>query len=185
MGIDLRGLDVRMAQQLLHGAQVLGGLQQVAGEGVAQHVGVQVLPQLALTRGLDPQLDGPGAEAAAFLADEQGAVRRVAQGPQWQPQRQGLAGFAAHRQDPGLAALAMDLHHAIGQVQLRKIQAGQLGQAQSAGIEQLQDGLVAVGQEVVFHRAIEQLQGAVGIQGLGQSSFAFGRGQAIGRIVIA
>lgn len=66
-----------------------------------------------------------------------------------------------------------------------EIQAGEFGEAQPAGVEQLQDGLVAVSQEVVFYCAVEQLQGTVGIQGLGQSSFAFGRGQAIGRIVIA
>ena len=38
--VDLRGGDVGVAQELLHGAQVAAALQYVAGEGVAQHVGV-------------------------------------------------------------------------------------------------------------------------------------------------
>ena len=38
--IDLRGGDVGVAQQLLHGAQVAARLQQVARERVAQHVRV-------------------------------------------------------------------------------------------------------------------------------------------------
>jgi len=38
MGIDLRGRNVGMAEQFLHGAQVCTVLQKVAGKGVAQHV---------------------------------------------------------------------------------------------------------------------------------------------------
>ena len=35
MGVDLGGADVRVAQQFLHRPEVAGGLQQMAGEGVA------------------------------------------------------------------------------------------------------------------------------------------------------
>ena len=38
MGVNLRGGDVGVAEQLLHGAQVGAVLQKVAGKGVAQHV---------------------------------------------------------------------------------------------------------------------------------------------------
>ena len=37
-GVDLRGADAGVAQELLHGAQVATGLQHMAGKGVAQHV---------------------------------------------------------------------------------------------------------------------------------------------------
>ncbi len=93
--------------------------------------------------------------------------------------------FFAHGQHAGLAALAQDLHQPVRQIQLLEVQAGQFGEAQPAGVEQLQDGLVAMGQEVIFHCAIEQLQGAIGVQGLGQAAFALGRRQAVGRVVIA
>ena len=38
MGVDLRGRDVGMAEQLLHGAKIRAALQQMAGEGVAEHM---------------------------------------------------------------------------------------------------------------------------------------------------
>ena len=47
MGVDLRGRDVGMAEKLLHGAQISTPLQEMAGEGVAQHMRRQ-------TRGIEP-----------------------------------------------------------------------------------------------------------------------------------
>ena len=38
MGIDLRGGDVGMAEKLLHRAQVGAPLQEMAGEGVTEHM---------------------------------------------------------------------------------------------------------------------------------------------------
>ena len=43
MGIDLRGGDVGVAEHFLDAAQIGAVLQQMAGEGVAQHVGRQAL----------------------------------------------------------------------------------------------------------------------------------------------
>ncbi|VVN74568.1 hypothetical protein PS687_05769 [Pseudomonas fluorescens] len=146
---------------------------------------VQVLPQFALAGGLDPYLNRPWPQAPALLADKHGVVRRVGQRPQRQPKLQGFAGLSAYRQHAGFAALAEYLHQSVRQVQLVQVQAGQFRQAQARGIEQLQDRLVAVGEEVVFHGAVEQLQGAVGVQGLGQAPFALRRRQAVGRVVIA
>ena len=42
VGVDLRGCYVRVAEQFLNAAQVLAGFQQVRGEGMAEHVGVDV-----------------------------------------------------------------------------------------------------------------------------------------------
>jgi hypothetical protein len=38
MGVDLRCGNIRMAQQLLNAAQICAMRNQVAGEGVAQHM---------------------------------------------------------------------------------------------------------------------------------------------------
>ena len=38
MGVDLRRRDVGMAEQLLHGAQIGAALEQMAGEGVTEHM---------------------------------------------------------------------------------------------------------------------------------------------------
>ena len=51
MGIDLRGGDVGVAEQSLHHAQVGAVVQQVAGEGMAQHMRAEsragAMPQAA------------------------------------------------------------------------------------------------------------------------------------------
>ncbi len=130
-------------------------------------------------------MNGPRPQAPALLADEYGVVRRVGQRAQGQPQLQRFPGLPADRQHAGLAAFAEHLHQAVGQVQLIEVQAGQLRQAQARGVEQFEDRLVAMGEEVILHGTIEQLQGAIGVQGLGQAPFALGRGQAIGRVVVA
>ncbi len=66
-----------------------------------------------------------------------------------------------------------------------EVEVGQFGQAQARRIEQFKDGLVATGDEVIVDTAIEQLQGAVGVQHLGQPAFALGRAQTAGRVVLA
>jgi len=88
MGIHLGGGDVGVAQQLLHRAQVAGGLQHVAGEAVAQHVGMQMHPQAATQRQLfQPRLDHAHRQPRAPLRHEQ---RRLV----------GVRQLSAHRQ-PG------------------------------------------------------------------------------------
>ena len=46
--VQLRGGDVGVTQQLLHTAQILAGLQHVAGKRVAQHVRVHGRSQACL-----------------------------------------------------------------------------------------------------------------------------------------
>ena len=48
MRVDLGGADVRVPEQLLHGAQVAGGFQQVTGEAVPQKVRMHALRQALL-----------------------------------------------------------------------------------------------------------------------------------------
>ena len=81
--IDLGGGDAGVAQQLLHGAQVAAGLQQMAGERVAQHVRVHGRGQpRALAALAQPQPDGLRRDACAAPAQEQRAI---------QPRRAGWA----------------------------------------------------------------------------------------------
>ena len=72
VGVDLRCAQIRVSQQLLHRAQVFAGLQQVRGEGVAQHVRVQryanALLQCAFFQSL---LDAAVTDAFTVTADEQ------------------------------------------------------------------------------------------------------------------
>ncbi|MNC13551.1 hypothetical protein D3C75_613020 [compost metagenome] len=66
-----------------------------------------------------------------------------------------------------------------------EIEPRQLRKPQPGGVEQLQDRLVPTCQKVILDPTFQQLQGAVGVEGFRQAAFAFGRREAIGRIVVA
>jgi hypothetical protein len=73
MGVDLGGTDLGMAKELLHSAQVATGLQQVAGEGMPQHMRVYALAQAKRygTRG-QPSLHRAGRKPEPPGIDENG-----------------------------------------------------------------------------------------------------------------
>ena len=71
MGIDLRGRDIGVAEKRLHHAQIGAIVQEVAGEGMAQHVRAQLRrAQAAAPR---QRLEFAG----EMLAGEMAAVRRT------------------------------------------------------------------------------------------------------------
>ncbi|MNG33126.1 hypothetical protein D3C84_1193010 [compost metagenome] len=69
----------------------------MAGEGMTQHVRVQVLAEFADTGLAHPQLYRARPEAAPLLADEYRAIGRFGQRPQRQPLLQRPAGHASDR----------------------------------------------------------------------------------------
>ena len=74
-GVAGGGLQVLVAEELLDGAQVDAGLEQVGGEGVAQAVGREVPVEAALHAGLlEDVLDGADAPAAPVCGDKEGCV---------------------------------------------------------------------------------------------------------------
>src|SRR3546814_13184684 len=87
----------------------------------SEHVGMQVLSQLAFTSGFDSHLDRSRAEAPALLADKYRVVGRVGQRSQRQPQLQRLPRFAPNRQPTFLAPLAQHLAPEIGRGAVRDI----------------------------------------------------------------
>ena len=127
----------------------------------------------------------PWPKARTTLADERGVVLGVGQHPHCQPRLKRLPGLLADGQHASLAAFAEHFDQAVSQIQLFQIKPGQLRQAQARRVEQLQNGLIAQGQKIVLNTPLQQLQGAIGIQGLGQATFAFWRGQTVCRIVVA
>jgi hypothetical protein len=52
MGVDLRGLDILVAEQLLHGADVVAGFEEVGGKAVTEGVGADRLADVRLLRRL-------------------------------------------------------------------------------------------------------------------------------------
>ena len=75
--VDLRGGDVRVAEELLHGAEVGTVYEEIGGEAVAQEVRVDVVRDAGLFGArLDEALDSAGRDGAdhfsgAVEADEQ------------------------------------------------------------------------------------------------------------------
>jgi hypothetical protein len=150
---------------------------------VSEHVRVQVLAQLAHAGLAYPQLDRAGAEALALTADEHGAILWIGQRAQWQPGVHRFTRLAPDRQLARLVALAAHPHQPGGQVEAVEIETDQLGQAQAGGVEQLEHGLVATGDKIVLHSAIQQLRRTIGIQRARQAALALGRGEPVRRIV--
>jgi hypothetical protein len=111
VGVDLGGADIGMAEEFLDGAQVAGGFQQMAGEGVAQQVGVQVAAGALYRRPvLEPLLDGAGVDAVTALADEEGRFPGAGELPAYlMPAPQGRDGLGTHGDATTLGALAEDL----------------------------------------------------------------------------
>jgi hypothetical protein len=160
-GIDLGGGDVGVPEHLLHGAQVLRGLQDVAGEAVAQHVRMHVGGHAGRLRDARQlQLHHARRDAAPARAQEQGGGVFRPRGERRQlrarrdPFAQGLHGRVADGHGPALAALAQ--HHDLGFVQVQpaarlvvlgaliaQVQPDQFRQPQAAGIQQFEHGLVA------------------------------------------
>ena len=82
LGVFLGGGQAGVAQQLLDGAQVGPGPQQVGGEAVAQGVGRGRGGQAeAAAQALDRGLNLTGTERAAASGAEQGLIRLKDEGP--------------------------------------------------------------------------------------------------------
>ena len=67
--VDLRGGDIRVAEEFLHGAEVGAVYEEIGGEAVAEQVRVDVVgnPGLCCARG-DEALDGARRDGADHLA---------------------------------------------------------------------------------------------------------------------
>src|SRR5690606_8944467 len=113
MSVHLRGADIAVAEQLLHRTQVAGGLQQVTGEGMPQHVRVQMLAQLFDTIAANPQLDCPRRQPSALHADENRLAVPGHRRSHLEPAPQRLPGHASHRDHAGAFALAGNAHLAL------------------------------------------------------------------------
>src|SRR5436190_943556 len=163
VGVDLGRGDRRVAEQVLHGAEIGARIEQMRSEGVAQRVDgeTRVLVDLveeprddllhhahadALSgarQEIRPALDSRA--GAAPVAEEVVALRLVV--------AQGEHGVIAYRHDALLPALPPHLHLLAHQVEIAHAEPLQLGEAHPGRVEELEDGEVAHRGEVAFHRA--------------------------------
>ena len=179
MRVDLRRRDVGVAQQLLHPAQVAGGLQHVAGEAVAQQVRVDALEQALLLGELaQAQLHGTRRDRAVAAREDR--IRGARAGGR-APFGQRPARVRAHRHAALAAALAQHRHQTVVQVQVAPAQVAQLRQPQAGGIEQLEQGAVAQAQRCIDGN-LDQHLGLVGVEHLRQLAGCLGTPDTGGRV---
>ena len=143
MGIDLRGGNIGMAEQGLHHPQVGAVVQEVAGEGVAQHVRREPLAGDAAARAQRLQFAGEMlAGEMALLAERRKQPFRCclafAAGAQREIFGHGALGGLVERHQPLLAALAAHHQHSLVAPRGGRRQRHQFGDAQAGGVDDFQ-----------------------------------------------
>src|SRR5262245_37310518 len=109
--VDLRRGDIRMAQHQLYAAQVGAAFEQMAGEGMAQHVrryarGIDAGGEGRLLQELRKALPRQVAAAAARGKEETRALLAQHRGADMKPRGDRRARRVAERHQPLLVALA-------------------------------------------------------------------------------
>src|SRR5512140_213986 len=158
--VDLRRRDRGVSEELVDGAEIGAGVQKVRGEGVAQRVHreasglVDLLEELA-----DHELHGAHAYSRAGAREkERGAIDLAAEhSRELIALRLGVAErelrVIADRDYPLLAPLAAHLELLRHEIEHVAIDARKLGEAQSRGIEELENGEIAHIRESALPRA--------------------------------
>ena len=160
VGVDLRRLQVRVAEQLLHHAQVGAALEQVRRERVTQRVRARSARR---PDGVDPAADAPPRPARASAAPPWALRKTAPSSPAPRAARAGRATVevpaqrraagAAEQELPLLVALADDAQPATLEVDAIDGQARELADAHAGGVQQLEHRRVAPGERLVSARA--------------------------------
>ena len=184
-GVDLGGGEVAVAEQFLYGADVAGGLQQVAGVAVAQHVRGEVL-RAALLDGPVAQavLDLAGAQAAASVVDKQGGFLSVGGLALWQVAADGFDALCDEGDLALFIAFAGYADPAFGQMQVVQVELLDFGQAQAGAVHEFENGMVAQGDGFRIVVVVEQVVEGFLFDGFGQAGGRFGGFQAFGGVAV-
>src|SRR5689334_24238853 len=108
VSVNLRCRDARVAEQLLHRAQVLRRLEHMRGERVAQHVRVHALGDAGpTTPGREPYADHRSRDASTARADEKRLFAWLRELRSYaEPRLERLARLSADRHRARLRSLA-------------------------------------------------------------------------------
>jgi hypothetical protein len=161
VGVDLGGDEVGVAKEFLDAAEVGSSFQEVGGVTVAQLVGgdsgvetgqekIRFESALEQARGDGRGRGGGGAGVACGTAGpggvglEDGVVGRGWVGQEVPVGADGFQGGLADGNEAFFAALASDADESFLPVDVSDLQTAQFADAQAAGVDGLQDGIVAV-----------------------------------------
>jgi len=166
MGVDLGGAQVRVAEHLLHRAQVRSALEEVRGEGVAEEVGMHpcgIQTRFRCQAPEDEEGAGPGQRAALRVEEELRAVPAIEERPApGEVAAHGLYAFASERDDPLLVTLAEAANNAVVQVDPAAVEPHRLADAEPGPVKELDEGAVA---EHPRSRAVGRLDEALDLAG--------------------
>ena len=142
-GVVLRGGEAGVSEQFLDGAQVAAGVEKVGGETVAESVGGGVLRQAeGDAGGGDAGLDDARGEAASAFASEQGGVGGEGEGAGAGVCGDGGAGGGEDGEGALFSAFSGD-GEGVGEGEDVGVEVEGFGDAESAAVEEREDGLVA------------------------------------------
>ena len=148
VGVDFGGADAFVPEQFLDDADFGPVVEHGGGEGMAQHVGAALLLcGDAAEVVLYDILDMVALDASGAGADEEGVVvghvvkHLVAHTEVFAELR---FGFGHEGYDALLVALAGDLDGVVAEVDVAGVEPDELGQSHAGGVEELEDGVVAM-----------------------------------------
>lgn len=144
MGVDLGREYVLMSQQLLHLADVGTALQKVCGEGVSQRVRAYSLLDAGTRSGLAD--DGEDHHARKFrpsIVKKNDILAALFLFARLHVELYAVASYTAYRHHTLLVAFARHADETLAKEEIADLQLAQFAYAQTAGVEQLQNRLIA------------------------------------------
>lgn len=148
VGVDLGRGDVGVSQELLDDLEIGAAEKQVCGEGVAEHVGVNVAQARCRCVPADELPDGDAFEWLARAGEQQPTIR--ADGVAGQERTggveigsDGLTSGLADRYQASLVALARDPDDGQIEVNVIDSEVGQFACASAAGVHEFEQGAVS------------------------------------------
>lgn len=186
--VALGGAEGGVAEEFLHSPEVASGVEEVRGEGVADHVRMDVAVHGgAADDGVEDHPNGPGSETPAARVQPQGLF--AARGPA--PARvkiraEGRRGGIAEGDDAFLVAFSQHADPLRGKIGAVDIESHQLRHADARRVEHLENGRVAEGQAarrgiVAVGGAFDQLCDFIQKEKFRKAAFAPARGANAGR----
>src|SRR5690606_18618958 len=164
--VDLRGGERRVPEQLLHREQIRAPFEQMRGERVPQRVrGQASRARRDLERLLHEGLDRTGREPPpAGVHEERPLPRTHDLEAAGHVAVEGPEGGGRHGHDPLLSALAQDAGLALPAIEVREVEPLELGEPESAPVEELQREQRPGGREAPLPRALlRRLEHGAGI----------------------
>jgi hypothetical protein len=145
--VNLRRRNIRVSEHLLDDAQIGSIPKQMGGKTMPEQMRINVYPETGPARNaFDDLPNSRGGQFASARGKEDFATRAAFDelgSFLGQVSGERCAGLAANRHEPRFVRFAPDAQDPFVAIEIFETRAGQLGNAQTAGVEQLDHSAVA------------------------------------------